>query len=413
MALDSSAADTRQTPAADELRAWLQLLETPGLGRQGARRLLAAFGDPLAVLAAGPVGWRGVVEPAVVQALQHPPAELDALIKRTQQWLDQATDRHVLVLGDGWYPAALLESPDPPLLLYAIGQLRLLQRPALAIVGSRHPTAQGKETARSFAKALGATGLTVVSGLAAGIDAAAHEGALDDIDAVAGDGTTDPAGRRHRGAGSTIAVVGTGLDRIYPRGNRELALRIADHGLLLSEFSLGTPPLAQNFPQRNRIIAGLSLGTLVVEAALQSGSLITARLASEAGREVFAVPGSIHAPQSRGCHALIKQGAKLVEDMADILTELRLAQAPSWPAATPADEVDAAIGPLATPVQLPIDDSDDAVLNALGWSAATLDVLQVRTGLSVSDLVVRLLTLELEGCVARLPGELFQRVVRA
>jgi DNA processing protein len=402
----SSATNAQQAPALDELRAWLQLLETPGLGRQGARRLLAAFGDPLAALAAGPVGWRGLVEPAVVQALQDPPVELDALIERTQAWLTHANDRHVLVLGDAHYPAALLESPDPPLLLYAVGQLRLLQRPALAIVGSRHPTAQGNETARSFAKALGATGITVVSGLAAGIDAAAHEGALDALDKSAGDGSD----HREPGAGSTIAVVGTGLDRIYPRSNRELALRIAERGLLLSEFSLGTPPLAQNFPQRNRIIAGLSLGTLVVEAALQSGSLITARLASEAGREVFAVPGSIHAPQSRGCHALIKQGAKLVEEMADILVELRLAQAPNGTRPT---DTDASAGALSMPTQLPLDDSDDTVLNALGWSAATLDVLQLRTGLSGSDLVVRLLTLELEGSVARLPGELFQRVVRA
>ncbi|MEY8689278.1 MAG: DNA-processing protein DprA [Leptothrix sp. (in: b-proteobacteria)] len=397
VALESSTSNAQQAPSPDELRAWLQLLETPGLGRQGARRLLAAFGVPTAVLAAGPVGWRGVVEPAVVQALQDPPAALEALIKRTHDWLAQADDRHVLVLGDSLYPAALLESPDPPLLLYAIGQLRLLQRPALAIVGSRHPTAQGKETARSFAKALGAAGITVVSGLAAGIDAAAHEGALDALDPTAGNG-------------STVAVVGTGLDRIYPRGNHDLALRIAGQGLLLSEFSLGTPPLAQNFPQRNRIIAGLSLGTLVVEAALQSGSLITARLASEAGREVFAVPGSIHAPQSRGCHALIKQGAKLVEEMADILAELRLAHAPL---AAPAIAGDTLAMPVTAPVPQPLDESGDAVLTALGWSAATLDVLQLRTGLSVSDLVVQLLTLELEGSVARLPGELFQRVVRA
>jgi DNA processing protein len=403
VALDPLATSLQQAPAPDELRAWLQLLETPGLGRQGARRLLAAFGDPVAALAAGRVGWRGVVEPGVMQGLQDPPAELEALIKRTQSWLDHASDRHVLVLGDALYPAALLESPDPPLLLYAVGQLRLLQRPALAIVGSRHPTAQGNETARSFAKALGSAGITVVSGLAAGIDAAAHQGALDALDAPPG----EESDRHESGAGSTIAVVGTGLDRIYPRGNRELAMRIVGQGLLLSEFSLGTPPLAQNFPQRNRIIAGLSLGTLVVEAALQSGSLITARLASEAGREVFAVPGSIHAPQSRGCHALIKQGAKLVEEMADILAELRLAQAPQRAGA------DGSTRPIETPSQLPLDDSDDTVLNALGWSAATLDVLQLRTGLSASELIVRLLTLELEGSVARLPGELFQRVVRA
>ncbi|MEY2687121.1 MAG: hypothetical protein RL375_1319 [Pseudomonadota bacterium] len=401
MALDPSVPAARQGPAPDELSAWLQLLETPGLGRQGARRLLAAFGDPAAVLAAGPTGWRGIVDSAALQGLQHPPAAIGTLVQRTLDWLAQAADRHIVVLGDPLYPTALLESPDPPLLLYAIGRLSLLQRPSLAIVGSRHPTAQGNETARSFAQALGTAGITVVSGLAAGIDAAAHEGALD-VPAH------ERSARRADRPGSTIAVVGTGLDRIYPRSNRELALHIAERGLLLSEFSLGTPPLAQNFPQRNRIIAGLSLGTLVVEAALQSGSLITARLASEAGREVFAVPGSIHAPQSRGCHALIKQGAKLVEEIDDILAELRLAQVPSTTLA-----VSGSTELIEAPTQPPGDDADDAVLSALGWSAATLDVLQVRTGLSSSELVVRLLTLELEGSVARLPGELFQRVVRA
>jgi DNA processing protein len=422
----SAAAPHQQVaPAADELAAWLQLLETPRLGRQSARRLLAAFGSAQAVLAAGPTAWAGLIEPGVAQALTHPPASLAALIDRTTAWLAQGADRHVLLLGDAAYPAALLESPDPPLLLYAIGRLDLLQRPGLAMVGSRNPTGQGRDTARAFARALCSAGLTVTSGLALGIDAAAHEGGLDGWD-------QDAARLDQHGGGSasSIAVVGTGLDQVYPRSHRELASRLASKGLLLSEFSLGTPPLAQNFPMRNRIIAGLTLGTLVVEAALQSGSLITARLASEAGREVFAIPGSIHAPQSRGCHALIKQGAKLVESVDDILGELQLGPGqgsartlPPAASAAAATRRSAAQrrGPdpaahtqptqaLFTPdSQAP----DDEILNALGWSAATLDVLLIRTGLSISELSVRLLTLELDGQVERLPGELFQRIAQA
>jgi DNA processing protein len=344
-----------------------------------------------------------------VHGLQTPPDDLAPLVDRTVAWLAQAADRHIVVLGDPWYPAALLESPDPPLLLYAIGRLSLLQRPALAIVGSRHPTAQGRETAQAFAGELARHGITVVSGLAAGIDGAAHEGAL-----AVGKRPENIALADGDIAGSTIAVIGTGADRVYPRTHHALAQQIAERGLILSEFSLGAPPLAQNFPQRNRIIAGLTLGTLVVEAALQSGSLITARLASEAGREVFAVPGSIHAPQSRGCHALIKQGAKLVEGLDDILAELRLARAPMSDATQPLSpqESDAAEA-IASPVSPPSGTVADKLLTALGWSPATLDVLQLRTGLSTSDLALHLLTLELDGHVARLPGELFQRIVRA
>jgi DNA processing protein len=408
-------------PPEAELRAWLQLLETPRLGRQAARRLLAAFGSPQRVLAAGPEACGGLVEQGVAHSLVHPTASLQPLTERTLNWLAQSTRHHVLVLGDEQYPTTLLESPDPPLLLYACGRLDLLQHPNLAMVGSRHPTGQGRDTAREFARELAAAGVTVTSGLALGIDAAAHEGALE--------------GSRTAGSASTIAVVGTGLDQIYPRSHRELGTRLAAEGLLLSEFSLGAPPLAQNFPQRNRIIAGLSLGTLVVEAALQSGSLITARLATEAGREVFAVPGSIHAPQSRGCHALIKQGAKLVECIDDILGELRLGRTAavasfgttargrrSRPAAAAHDQqlrlIDDKAAPAgaaaaATVQRSPSVEDDDAVLQALGWSAATLDVLLLRTGWSVTDLSVRLLTLELDGHVERLPGELFQRVARA
>jgi DNA processing protein len=400
-------------PAPDELAAWLRLLETPGIGRATARKLLAALGSPQAVFDAPPAALRELVGPRLTTQLATPPAELAALLERTLHWLAGAeahgAERTVLTLGDPRYPARLLELPDPPLLLYACGQLDRFNLPAVAVVGSRHPSAQGADNARVFACALSQAGLAVVSGLALGIDGAAHEGAL-------------------LGPGGTIAVIGTGLDRVYPRSHLDLAHRIARHGLLLSEFPLGTAPLAANFPQRNRIIAGLGLGTLVVEAALQSGSLITARLAAEHGREVFAIPGSIHSPQSRGCHALIRQGAKLVESTQDILEELRLA-APVPAASTPAPSGQpgqtsrprrAATNPAAA-VQaelLPTLVSDDpqatdAVLAALDHGPATLDALQARTGWSTSALSVHLLSLELYGEVERLPGQLFQRLARA
>ncbi len=287
-------------------------------------------------------------------------------------WLQGDASRHVVALGEPAYPTALLETADPPLLLYAQGRVELLSAASIAVVGSRNPSAQGSDNARAFAKHLSQAGLTVVSGMALGIDGAAHDGAL-------------------AGAGSTIAVMGTGADRIYPARHRALAHRIASEGLLLTEFEIGTPPLAENFPQRNRIIAGLARGTLVVEAALPSGSLSTARAALEAGREVFAIPGSIHSPQSRGCHALIKQGAKLVESAEDITSELQ------WKsnASTPNDAAPTA--------------GETPLLRALGHEPATLDALGALTGMSAADLNAQLLELELDSRVARLPGGLFQR----
>lgn len=391
----------------DELSAWLQLLETPGVGRQTARRLLAAFGEPAAVLSASESALTTAVGPALARSLREPAEGLTDLVTRTQVWLAAETGRSILTLGDPDYPAIWLQLPDPPLLLYAHGDLALLQRPAVAIVGSRRPTPDGAEHAHQFAAALSVAGLTVVSGMAEGVDGAAHQGALD----AAG------------GRGGTIAVVGTGLDRVYPRQHHALARRIATEGLLLSEYALGTAPLPANFPQRNRLIAAHALGTLVVEAALKSGSLITARLASEAGREVFAIPGSIHNPQSRGCHALIRQGAKLVESTQDVLEELRLG--PAQRSAPPSDrrpghraadddlapERDAQAGALPAPGPTPGD--VDPVLEALGWSAATLEVLQLRTGWSASELSVRLLELELAGLVTRLPGQLYERRAQA
>jgi DNA processing protein len=338
----------------DELAAWLRLLATPSVGRADGRRLLAAHGS---------------IE-AVVDQLPAAPAELPALIASTRDWLDADPTRGIVSLADAEYPAALLQTADPPLLLYVHGRVELLGAPSIAIVGSRNPTPQGSDNARAFASHLSRAGFTIVSGLALGIDGAAHEGGL-------------------AGAGSTIAVVGTGLDSVYPRPHLQLAHRIASEGLLVSEYPLGTPSRALHFPQRNRIIAGLARGTLVVEAALRSGSLITARLAAEAGREVFAIPGSIHAPLSRGCHLLIKQGAKLVDAAEDVLEELRPGSAAA-PAASPRA-------------------ASDPLLDALGHDPVTLDALVARTGWPPSELNARLLELELDARVVRLPGGLFQR----
>jgi len=361
---------------ADEVAAWLRLLLTPGIGRAGARQLLSAFGTPQAVFEASSAARQECLGQAIVT--DEVPAGLPLALAALGAWLDAAARRDWVALGDARYPRALLQTADPPLLLYTQGDTNLLNSPCLAIVGSRNPTPQGAENSRAFAEHLGHAGLTVVSGMALGIDGAAHSGAL--------------AAGAH-----TIAVVGTGLDRVYPRAHRELAHRIAERGLIISEFNLGTEPLAANFPQRNRIIAGLSLGTLVVEAALESGSLITARHAVEAGREVFAIPGSIHSPQSRGCHALIKQGAKLVDEARDVLEELRWL--PLEAAATAA-----AVGAVAAP---------DELLSAMGYEPTGMDQLQARTGWPTARLSARLLELELAGQVSRLPGGLYQRTGKA
>ena len=363
----------------NELAAWLRLTETPGIGNEGARRLLAAFGLPQAIFEAPASALREVVPEAQVQALSSEPEHVAALLEVTIKWLEKADGHHVISLGDDSYPSALYQTADPPLLLYAQGRIELLKAASIAIVGSRNPTPQGAANARAFAMHLSRAGLTVVSGMALGVDAAAHEGGLE-------------------GAAGTIAVVGTGLDRVYPRQNRSLAHRIAAGGLVISEYPLGTPPLPHNFPKRNRIISGLSRGTLVVEAALQSGSLITARLAGEQGREVFAIPGSIHSTLSKGCHALIKQGAKLVEDAQDIISELHWGEGRVQGAAADGPATD---GPA------------DPILDALGHDPMTIDLLADRTGWPVAELNARLLELELERKVARLPGALFQRVIDA
>ena len=383
----------------DELAAWLRLQLTPGVGNSTARRLLAAFGLPEQVFAQSISSLGHIASAAQCAALQSPPPDWAELLDTTWSWLQADTaHRRIVALGDSAYPASLLNMEDPPLLLYAMGMPSAWESDGLAqsaprsvaVVGSRNPTAQGAANARQFAQALAQAGLTIVSGLALGVDGAAHEGALDGA---------------QEGQLATIAVVGTGLDSVYPRQHRDLAHRIAAHGIILSEYPLGTPPLAANFPRRNRIIAGLTQGTLVVEAALQSGSLITARLAIEQGKDVFAIPGSIHSTQAKGCHALIKQGAKLVECAQDVLEEWPSGYLSNVTIKTIADDAE---DTRATGALHP----ENALLEALGFDPTSLDALQARTGLDTPTLQARLMELEIDGAVARLPGGLFQRLAR-
>jgi DNA processing protein len=372
----------------DDLAGWLRLLLTPQVGNATARRLLTAFGLPQNVFLQSAAALEQLASSAQARALRSEPEGLPQQTESTWRWLQEPAEhgeRRIVTLADPDYPASLLNTEDPPLMLYLMGQLGGGWPPAIAVVGSRNPTPQGLANARQFSRTFSQAGLCIVSGLALGVDAAAHEGALESA----------AAGRL-----ATIAVVGTGLDRVYPRQHLELAHRIARNGLLVSEYPLGTPPLAANFPKRNRIIAGLSQGTLVVEAALRSGSLITARQAAEQGKDVFAIPGSIHSPQSRGCHALLKEGAKLVESAQDVLEELSPSRADSLPA--PATAV-----PDETP---PHAARHGALLAALGFDPVSLDALVARTGIAPAYLQAQLLELELEGAVARLAGGLFQRV---
>lgn len=383
-----------------ELGGWLRLGLTDGVGDVTARTLLQRFGLPEAIFQATESELSGCVTARQTQALLRVPDGLEHLLESTLQWLhDDPSRRRILTLGDADYPAALLDTEDPPLMLYAMGRIEALAdnfarcaTTGIAIVGSRNPTPQGVQNARQFAEALGQAGLTVVSGLALGIDGAAHEGAL--------------SGYASSGL-ATIAVVGTGLDRVYPRSHRDLAHQICDHGLLLSEYPLGTPPLSANFPKRNRIISGLCKGTLVVEAALKSGSLITARLAVEQGKEVFAIPGSIHATQARGCHALIKQGAKLVESAEDILEELNFTAAPHAPADASGHSES---HPPAAEVSL--SSLELGLLDSMGFDPCGLDAIQARSGMDTATLQALLMGLELAGWVARLPGGKFQRLGR-
>ena len=370
-----------QISTLDTFVPWLALRRLPGVGTRTQFDLLEHFGSIEAIFSAS----RGQLEKALVGKNE----AIDALLagpdenalKSELEWLSEQ-GHHLMTWADPDYPALLREIPDPPLVLYIAGERPLLSAQQLAIVGSRNPTPMGRENARAFAKSLAGAGLAITSGMALGVDSAAHRGALE-------------------AGGKTIAVAGTGLDRVYPARHRDLAHEIVKHGALVSEFPLGTPPLPENFPVRNRIISGLSLGTLVVEAALQSGSLITTRLANEQGREVFAIPGSIHAPQSRGCHALIRQGAKLVETAQDILEEL---------------------GPLAgvalraahenTPPGPRLDSTMETLLEHIGHDPVSIDTLIERCGLTADAVSSMLLQMELNGLVSNCPGGKVQRISR-
>ena len=340
--------ETTRKKSLEETLAWLRFALAPGLSPRQKRALFEACSRDVA---------------SAVRSMPGEPAS--ELIERTQGWL-AGPGRHFLTLDDPLYPPLLLEIADPPPILYAEGRLELLALPAIAVVGSRNATPVGLRDAEAFARVLSDAGLAIVSGLALGVDAAAHRGGL-------------------AGESSSIAVMGTGPDMRYPRGNRELAERLAVEGCLLSEFSVGTAPDKRNFPRRNRLISGISRGVLVVEAAPMSGSLITAHAAAEQGRDVFAIPGSIHSALSKGCHGLIKEGAKLVESAADVLEELGMEQEPEL-------------------------EEDEKLLEKMGFAPFCIDEAANRTGCSAATLAARLIRMEIEGTVQSVPGARFQRL---
>jgi DNA processing protein len=365
----------------DELEPWLILASAPGLHAAIFHRLTTELGAPERICAASRTKLIQIgLSEAQAEAVSAPDRER---LQDDRKWL--AESRHSLVLlGSAEYPPLLAQLSDAPIALYVEGEASVLKEPQLAIVGSRNPTPSGRETAHDFAAHLARCGLTITSGLALGIDAASHRGALD-------------------ADGHTLAVCGTGLDIAYPRAHADLAREIAAHGALVSEFPLGTPPLKLNFPRRNRLISGLSLGTLVVEAAVRSGSLITARLAGDQGREVFAIPGSIHNALARGCHQLIRQGAKLVETADDILSELgSLAAVTGVRIASKSADTQSFSAPL-------LDKEYEILLDALGFEPASVDRLVERTGLRADEIASMLLILELESHVESYPGGLYVR----
>jgi DNA processing protein len=370
--------DTDPQPQAriDDIAHWLRLEQARGVGCRSANLLLHAFGSPEAIFHAGADALGAhVPREKALSLCAKPDAAFDRLLEATYAWL-AAPGHYCLTLHDPRYPQVLANISDPPLMLYVTGRCELLDGPCVAIVGSRNASAQGKANAGNFGQALSEAGLTIVSGLALGIDAAAHEGALC-------------------GAGSTIAVIGTGADRIYPARNRELALRIADEGCIVSEYPLGTVAAAGNFPRRNRIISGLSAGVLVVEAAAESGSLITAHCAVEQGRDVFAMPGSIHSTLAKGCHKLIREGAMLVETFEEVLEAMHVSPLARTRAAS-----------------MPPPSGCGALLGKLGHDPIGFDTLVREAGGDAASLNSQLLLLELAGMIERLPGGAVQRVVR-
>ena len=364
--------------ALNELSLWITLNQIPGLGNAGLCQLLAKFGSPDAIFSASVSQLREIVDAEIAQKITAG-VDMDA-IAPTLNWLKK-DNAQIVTFADSAYPKQLLEISNPPAVLYAIGNLRWLNHPAIAIVGSRSATPQGEKNAEDFAESLCNQGLCVVSGMALGIDGAAHRGAL-------------------KANSATIAVVGTGLDIVYPARHRDLAHKIAERGLIISEFPLGTPSKAQNFPRRNRIISGLSLGCLVVEANIDSGSLITARLATEQGREVFAIPGSIHSPVTKGCHLLIKQGAKLVESTQDILEELKnvlLGDSPYGLSSNLNSEATT-------------DSEPNTVLTCMGFDPINFETLRTLSGLTTEALSSMLMVLELESKITTLAGGKYQRL---
>lgn len=368
------------TPAdAEQLRCWLALAQTPGVGPQGFRELLAHFPDLTQLFQEKPQSLEALgLQRKTLSALRNPDWQR---VENSLKWQQESPFNTILTLYDPRYPALLKEIPSPPPVLFVQGQVDTLARPQLAMVGSRNPTASGLGSAFDFAKALGQLGLAITSGLALGIDGAAHQGAL-------------------AGKGITIGIAGTGPDRIYPAKHKKLAENIVTSGAIMSEFPPGTPVRAQHFPRRNRIIAGLSLGTLVVEAAMNSGSLITARYALEHGREVLAIPGSIHNPLARGCNALIREGAKLVESIEDVLEALNLLTPTSPPQPTLEAEP--------SPFELTKDYQD--LLNKINFAPTPVDRLVELTGMAPEAIASMVLVLELEGYVIATAGGSYQRI---
>ena len=360
----------------NELACWLALLHVPGVGPQTYQRLLTHFSKPSHALRANQYDLKaaGIHKQALLNDLKQPDWEA---VELGLDWLDQ-DNNHLLTLHDANYPALLRETPDPPPLLFVKGDVTLLSSLQIAIVGSRNPTPSGQETSYAFAHKLAEAGLTITSGLALGVDAAAHHGALS--------------------GGKTIAVTGTGLDRVYPASHRDLARQIAESGALVSEFPPGTPPLPRNFPRRNRIISGMSVGTLVTEAALRSGSLITARCALEQGREVFAIPGSIHNPLAKGCHSLLRQGAKLTQETNDILEEIQPLAIASIEMTQTASEA------------LPLDSDQQKMLHMVGFDPTPLDILVERAEMTAEKVSSLLVSLELLRLISPVPGGRYIRI---
>jgi DNA processing protein len=360
-----------------DVEAWLRICLINGLGDASIRRLLVAFGSPAEILASTTHALERIVKKPIAHKIKQGPDQ-DKLAT-TLAWLEDPTNS-IVTLADTDYPSLLLNISDPPPLLYFKGQRKLLGTPKLAIVGSRNATPSGISTAEAFAVAASNAGFCVVSGMALGIDAAAHQGGL-------------------RGASASIAVVGTGLDIVYPSRNHKLAHELSKKGALISEFPLGTPAIGRNFPRRNRIISGMTQGCLIVEAALRSGSLITARQALEQGREVLAIPGSIHSPLAKGCHELIKQGAKLVENIQDVLDELSYHSTNDTVTSHEIKNVDA------------VENTENTLLlKHIDHNMTDIDTLCVRSGLTADAVSAMLLTLELDGIIASLPGGYYQRI---